>query len=305
LNAFLYSNDWPVYVHVRGLERITDESLIFMGFRGDTAGVHRSLITPQLFNIYNNYQNTVLFMPASYIKLDNGLLQSVCHRRHYNIKQLYISNDWPSMVNGGSWTVYSKVMNSHAHIYMFSYSNGGSARNEYLRTDPQLPTNVSISNAIEFLDEYSRKTEFRSDRIRLIDGLIDIESNYGGPPVWNIGKFLKEQVENNPHKMYYSACSIESAGTYSHILLINALKMIGMELENGVIRYQNDMRNIIMDIIPLGPGYTHGYINLETQTNFLKDRRVHVRYHASHYQILSYATDQFMRLAETRGILKP
>lgn len=304
LNGFISSNGWPVYVHMRGMERLNPHSLIFMGFRGDTAGVHRSLITPRLYSIYDDSSNTALFFPASYIKLENGSYQSVCHKRHYRSDRIYVGDKWPSMVDGGSWRIYSKVLGEHSHIFMFSYSNGGLARDEYIKTDPRYPDQITITNNDHFLDQYSRATEFKDSRIRFIDGMMDVESVFAGPAMMDLGKYLYDEVTNDNSKFYYSACRIDSFSAGPHVALIRGLSMIGHELSNGVIRYENAMRNIVMDIIPKPGRYDYGSIDLTTQTTFLPDRRVKIRFETDHFKILGYATTMFKQLARERGLLK-
>ena len=304
LNGFISSNGWPLYVHMHGLERLNSRSLVFMGFRGDTAGVHRSLITPRLYSIYNDSSNTALFFPASYIKLENGNYQSVCHKRHYRSDRIYVGDKWPSMVDGGSWRIYSKVLGEHSHIFMFSYSNGGLARDEYIKTDPRYPDQITITNNDHFLDQYSRTTEFKDSRIRFIDGMMDVESVFAGPAMMDLGKYLYDEVTNDDSKFYYSACRIDSFSAGPHVALIRGLNMIGHELSNGVIRYENAMRNIVMDIIPKPGRYNYGAIDLTTQTTFLPDRRIKIRFETDHFKILGYATVMFKQLARERGLLK-
>lgn len=303
LNGFIESNSWPVYIHARGLERILPKSLVIIGFRGDTAGIHRSLITPKLYGIYDTFENSVLYMPGSYIKLENGKYQSVCHKRFYRSDRIYIGDKWPSMIAGGSWKIYSDVLGEHSHIFMFSYSNGGLARDEYIKTNPLYPESISITNSQDFI-EYARLTKFADPRVERIEGMMDVESVFAGPALLDLGKYLLEEVNQDQTKFYYSACRIDSFSAAPHVSLIRALSLIGYELPSGVIRYQNHLRNIVMDIIPKAGTYSYGAIDLSTQTTYLPDNRSRPKYETDHFKILGYATSEFKKLAQERGLLK-
>lgn len=314
LNGFVNSNNWPVYVFTEGLNRFDEDTVMLVGLRGNTAGPHRSRVTKELHNIFKNYENTLVYMPSSYyaakgkIEDDDAILQSVCHRKMYG--STYIGSAWPGMVNGGSWRVYNKLFKDKAKIFLFSYSNGQIVREDFLDTKKNKdysPNYISISNYMDFLNEYDAKTEFKhNNNIELVDGIVDVETNYSyGQPLWDLAKFIKERIDGDPTKLYYAAAGIESVVAMNHVRLIQAFNLIGTELPTGVVRYTNNSRNIVIDILTYNKAdpYSYGGVNLNTQTVFLKDNRVRNRLSLGHYLIVPYAIKQFSILAEERGIL--
>src|SRR5690606_20428163 len=102
---------------------------IIIGFRGDTAGVHRSLLTTAIYDIYSGTKNSIMFMYGSYIKYSNGKYQSVCHRRTY--RELgYIGSNWPAL-SADPWKPINKFFFNHP-LVLFSYSNGGVVKDQML-----------------------------------------------------------------------------------------------------------------------------------------------------------------------------
>jgi len=316
LNGFLLSDKSPVYNYLHGLSTLDDDTVVLMGFRGNTAGPHRSRVTTGLEKIRDEYNNVLVYMPSSFYNKDGTpiedkktTLQSICHRRRYEGK--YIGSAWPGMNYGYSWKVYDRLLKNKAHVFVFSYSNGQIVREDILDTKFSRgfrPNYVSIANYFEFLEQYSKRTEFiRKDKIPLLDGAVDFETNYSGEkPLWDLAKFIKEQVDGNPTRMYYAACGIESVVAINHIKLIKSLGLIGVELPNGVVRYMNDTRNVIIDVLTFNKPepYVYANVDLIKQTTFLKDNRVGKRLSLGHYMIVPYAADQFKQLAAERGLLK-
>lgn len=305
LNGFMYSNGYPLFVYTAGLDKLNETSTLFIGLRGDTAGVHRSLLTPKLHLLHREHESSILLMPGSYAKIGDNLFQSVCHRRNYrNVG--YIGSKWPALIDK-SWEVYSRLLGNHAKAFIFSYSNGGVARDELLRVTGEVQiNNVDISNAFDFSRQYAYSTTFVSPKVDYISGLVDIETNYSRrAELWNLTKFLIQFVHTNPKKLYYAATSLESPTTFNHIYIINALNMIGMELDSGVVRYQNSTRNIIIDIItiPKHDPYSYRNVNLSYQTIFLKNNNVTDRLHTGHYKIIGYAVSAFNTIAKQRKLL--
>lgn len=309
LNAFykVNSEDY-LYTYIEGLDSLTQEDIILLGYRGINLGPPSSMLTYYLHEMNKEYQNTVVFMPGNFIK-QGDKMRSVCHKKYYGSR--YIGASWPGMNKDNSWEYINYVLPEKNNIYVFSYSNGSIVRDDLIRTkgyNPKSLWSISISDAIDFAKEYDEHTEFtRPEKLDRISGIIDIETNYeGGKAPWNLSKFLKEKVNNDPKKMYYQACSLDSGVAINMVLLINTLGMIGVENYDGVIRYQNRLRNIIIDIVTIdGPApYYWGAVNLLTQTNFLPDLRKRHRLKLSHYEILPYAIESFKDIALKGNILK-
>lgn len=314
LNAFFMSANSPVYHYIHGLNRLDDETAILIGFRGNTAGPHRSRVTSSLYKVYERYKDTLIYMPSTFHNkggepLDKAILQSVCHRRFYDGQ--YLGSGWKGMSDGNSWRVINKLFKNKNRLFVFAYSNGQIVREDLITTANKegflRPTYAAASNSIEFLNDYDYKTYFKYDsELSRIYGLVDIETNYSsGQPLWDLAKFIKNHIDGDSKKIYYAACGIESPVAMNHIRLIQSLGLLGFELSNGVVRYMNDQRNIIIDILTLNKSnpYTFGYVNLEQQTIFLKDNRVSYRLSLGHYMIVPYVTDQFAKLANERGLI--
>lgn len=316
INGFLYSHKKPIFNYIHGISNFNEETIILIGLRGDTAGPHRSGVTTNLYKLFQQYENTLIYMPGSFHAKNNGkiedpntILQSVCHRRTYDGE--YIGSGWPGMSDGHSWEVINRLFKDKAKMFIFAYSNGQIIQDDVFRTKllygHSIPQYASVSNAFEFLQEYDSKTYFvKENEMGRISGVIDIETNYSGAyPLWDLAKFIKKEIDGNPQKIYYAACGIESVVAINHVKMIQALGLIGTELGNGVVRYMNDSRNVIIDILTYNKPdpYTYNHVNLVTQTIFLKDHRVGHRLSLGHYKIVPYVTDQFAKLAHERGIL--
>lgn len=320
MNAFTYSFSPGNYIYhyFQGLSSIDEDTLVMIGLRGDTAGPHRSGVTKNLHrSVFTRFKNTMIYMPATFHAKGGGdlensatVLQSICHRRVYDGQ--YIGSGWPGMSDGHSWQVVNRLLKDKSKLFVFAYSNGQIVQDDFFRTSYQekgyIPRWASVSNAWEFLEEYDSKTKFINDGdVRRIYGVIDIETNYSGAyPIWDLGKFIKNHIDGDPKKIYYAAAGIESPVALNHVKLIQGLGLMGFEMGNGVVRYMNNSRNVIIDILTYNQPnpYAYGNVNLETQTIFLKDTNVigH-RLSIGHYAIVPYVTDQFAKLAAERKIL--
>lgn len=316
LNGFLLYGKYPVYNYIHGLDELDENTTVLIGIRGNTAGPHRSLVTPQLYKLYKKFKSTIIYMPGMFYSHDgtktatkDASLQSVCHGRKY--QQNYIGGNWPGVSDGNSWRLINKIFKDKTKLFIFAYSNGQVVKEDFIRTavvnQQFIPQHTSISNAFEFLEDYDSKTHFVNEQeMHRIGGIVDIETNYStGIPLWNLGKFIKDHIDGVKGKIYYAACGLDSAVAYSHVTLIQALGLSGIELGNGVVRYMNDSRNVIIDILTMNTStpYSYGKVNLLAQTRFLKDTTVGHRLQLTHYTIVPYAIDQFGRLAAERRIL--
>mgnify|MGYP001043419121 CR=1 FL=1 len=319
LNAFTYSYSPGNYIYhyFQGLSSIDEHTSVMIGLRGDTAGPHRSAVTKNLYrSVFTKFKNTMIYMPATFhakgggdLKNNSTVLQSICHRRVYDGQ--YIGSGWPGMSDGHSWQVVNSLLKDKAKLFVFAYSNGQIVQDDFFRTSyvekGYVPRWASVSNAWDFMQEYDSKTKFINDGdVRRIFGVVDIETNYSGAyPIWDLGKFIKNHIDGDTSKIYYAACGIESPVAINHVKLIQALGLLGFEQSNGVVRYMNSSRNIIIDILTYNEGnpYAQKNVNLETQTIFLKDNNVGHRLSLGHYAIVPYVTDQFAKLAAERRIL--
>jgi hypothetical protein len=309
LNAFYKAtNQDYLYSYVSGLDRINSDTLVLLGFRGINLGPPSSQVTYYLNELYKDYENTIVFMPGNFIKYDDKFM-SVCHKRTY--KERYIGASWPGMNQDNSWRYINYMLPEKYHLYLFGYSNGSIVRDDFIRVkgiEPKSLWSITISDALTFSKEYDENTHWtHPEQLSKIDGIIDIETNYeGGRAPWNLSKFLKERVQHDPTKMYYAACSLDSGVALNLVLLINTLDMIGVENYDGVIRYQNYLRNITIDIVAnhTGNPYIWGAVNLKTQTNFLPDLTPRRRISLSHYDILPYSIESFKEIALKRNLLK-
>ena len=314
INGFFMSNKAPVFHYIHGLKSIDEETVVMIGLRGNTAGPHRSRVTTSLYSVYARYNNSLIYMPSSFHNkggqpLDKAILQSVCHRRFYDGQ--YLGSGWKGVSDGNSWRVFNKLFKDKNKLFIFAYSNGQIVREDFINTSVRegffRPNYASASNAIEFLNEYDSKTYFvNSKDMERIHGLVDIETNYSmGQPLWDLAKFIKNNIDGHPKKLYYAACGIESVVATNHVKLVQSLGLIGYELPNGVVRYMNDSRNIIIDFLTLNKSnpYSFKNVNLVTQTIFIKDNNVGYRLSLGHYMIVPYVTSQFALLASERKIL--
>lgn len=316
VNGFKYSANKPVYHYIHGLNSLDEDTIVMLGFRGNTAGPHRSRVTSSLYSVYQRTNNSLIYMPSSFhakqnknLEDDKTILQSVCHRRYYDGQ--YIGSGWPGVSDGHSWQVFNRLFKNKNKLFLFSYSNGQIVREDFINTEIKegvlKPSYASASNAIEFLKEYDSKTYFVSSKeMERISGIVDIETNYSmGKPLWDLAKFIKNHIDGQKGKLYYAACGIESVVAINHIKLIQSLGLIGYELSNGVVRYMNNERNIIIDILTYNKSnpYTWGRVDLINQTVFLRDNTVEYRLSLGHYMIVPYVTEQFRLLATERKIL--
>lgn len=305
-NGFLYYNTtFPLYVHISGITRMSERSPIFIGFRGDTAGVHRSLLTPRIYDLFKEHPKSVMFMPGSYIRIRANTIQSVCHRRTYP-GNIFVDSRWPVFKQRQAWDVYNSLFSGHSHIYLFSYSNGAIARDEFLETDVDLLPPVPADMYADFAEHFSEVANFkRTTDVAHIDGIVDIEANWAvNKNFWNLVKYIKDYVRTDPKRIYYAACNLDSPVAASQIAMIQALRLTGEELENGIVRYRNTYGNIVIDVVTnrSGDPYAHGRASLY-RTNFLRNPNLKTRVWFGHYNILKYGVPEFNKIAKSLRIL--
>lgn len=300
-NGFYYREDYPLYVHIQGISQYNEDSPIFIGLRGDTAGVHRSLLTPQVHAVYKEQPDGVMFMPGSYVQFENGVFQSVCHRRDYPGIG-YIGSDWPAL-KGNPWHPITKFFKDHGNLYIFSYSNGGVVKDNLLRTSGKYLGYPDLRHASKFLKEYSEQNAFIYPKeVSRITAFIDIETNYSRRDIWNQLKFIRERVIGEPSATYYAATTVEGVMALNHVFMVRALELSGRELDNGVIRYENSLGNVTIDFVAKSEVY-HQNVNLNWQAPFTKNNKVRSRLDTGHYKIVAYAVKTFHGLVRKRGVL--
>lgn len=298
-NGFYQTNGVPLYVHIQGHSKIRADSPIFVGFRGDTAGVHRSLLTPQVYEITRAQPTGVMLMSGSYVKYRNGTYQSVCHRRRYP-EIGYIGSNWPAL-KGDPWEPVTRFFGEHQNLYLVSYSNGSVVKDEMLQTTYRGSISADVTRANAFLQTYN--TDFKyPEEVSRVTGILDIESNYSLTSTWDLLKLIQENFLYNPTKVYYAATTVEGLMAYNHVLMIRALELWGVELDNGVIRYSNLLGNVVIDfVVKSRPWYRR--VNLLAQAPYLRNHRVKQRLDTGHYRIVAYASKTFHALSRERLLL--
>lgn len=300
-NGFYTAHGFPLYVHIQGHLKIRADSPIFIGFRGDTAGVHRSLLTPQVYDLTRAQPAGVMLMGGSYVKYRNGTYQSVCHRRRYP-EIGYIGSNWPAL-KGNPWEPVTRFFGEHSNLYLISYSNGSVVKDEMIQTTYRSSVSYDLNQASTLLQTYSASSSFRyQEEVSRITGILDIESNYSLASTWDLLKLIQENFLYNPTKVYYAATTVEGLMAYNHVLMIRALELRGVELDNGVVRYSNLLGNVVIDfVVKSRPWYRR--VNLPAQAQYTRNPRVKQRLDTGHYKIVAYASKTFHALARERLLL--
>lgn len=300
-NGFYQTNGSPLYVHIQGHSKIRGDSPVFIGFRGDTAGVHRSLLTPQVYEITRAQPTGVMLMAGSYVKYRNGTYQSVCHRRRYP-EIGYIGSTWPAL-KGTPWEPVTRFFGEHSNLYLISYSNGSVVKDEMLQTTYQSSVSYDLTQVSNLLPTYSESSSFRyHEEVSRVAGILDIESNYSLASTWDLLKLIRENFLYNPTKVYYAATTVEGLMAYNHVLMVRALELRGVELDNGVVRYSNLLGNVVIDFVVKSRPW-HRRVNLSAQAPYIRNPHVKQRLDTGHYKIVAYASKTFHSLARERGLL--
>ena len=320
--AMMDSGNFPVLLYLDFLGRAGyDNPQYVLNFRGHSAGIHRSMTTTPLYRMVEDLETPMLMLPDSYVKLepektfDKSRLRALCHGSKYEGVG-WIDAEWPAFMKSSSWEIVNKTLGKDARLYIFSYSNGNEGRADLIRTErigKYRPDFTHAFNKEIFLDEYRKNTRFaRKETSEKIYSLGDIETNYrNNHTLWDLIKFIKEVVEPDSSRMYYGVTSVKMFPVKNYIAMIQALNMVGIESKQGIIRYQNAQRNVIIDIITHqvpNPYLGDKGVDLTRDTVFLPDYRVRSRKvfnKYAHYSVIPYTIEQYKLLAKERKLFTP
>ena len=318
INGILQLNkEWPILVSMHHASFYQGESSrVFVALRGLKWGAHKTSMTESMLKFMRNYKNDLLVIPDSYLYLDakksirESRLMTVCHARRYPTVG-WIDQYWPGFHNSGSWELVQRLFPHNKNIFLIGWSNGSFPRSQFIETreidkDGTLKQHLAtqdyenIRKLKKFARVYSRAHEFVSEEIYRIRAILDIETNYSSEkPLWNLVKYIREYVRRNPDRLYYGSSNIYVPTMKNYMKLIRIFNLKGRQLQNGVVRYQNQNKNIIIDIFPLPrkPHFVHKYGNL-LKTSFRKNKKVRRYLVRDHKKIVDYSLKnlhQFIR----------
>jgi hypothetical protein len=300
-------NSWPVLLGLHFPEQKKEEQTVVLALRGDKSGFHKSSFTSSLMDYVkkNKSDNYVLFLEELLYNdaeknISSSPLMALCHYRSYPMYGR-IGAGWPAMEGGRNWKLLEKIFPENPMYEIIAYSNGTYPRFEFIRRSvikgfSEMYHNPDRESASSFLERYIQTTNISDRRTLQIKGIIDIEGNYSsGKPIWDLAAFLKETIEPDYAKYYYSIVRVNEFNAYqNNVLLIQALELKGQEDENGIIRYSNENGNIIFDVVTnIGePHYFAHQVDLTEKTDFqpnIKAKRMSV----NHGNIVGIGLDRF------------
>ena len=309
INGILQLNkEWPILVSMHHVNSYQGEgSRVFMAFRGMEWGAHKTPMTKTMLRFMKNYKNDILVIPDSYLYLDRqknikeSKLMTVCHSRKYPMVG-WIDQYWPGFHNSGSWDLVQRLFPYNENIFLIGWSNGSFPRSQFIETreidqDETMKHYLAtqdydnIRNLKKFARIYSKTHEFISEEIHRIRAILDIETNYSPEkPLWNLVKYIREYVRKNPDRLYYGSSNINVPTMKNYMKLIRIFNLKGKQLQNGVVRYQNQNKNIVIDIFPLPrkPHFIHRFGNL-LKTSFRKNKKVKKYLIRNHQKIVDYS----------------
>ncbi|MDX1959129.1 MAG: hypothetical protein SFU98_11190 [Leptospiraceae bacterium] len=277
--------NWPILVsYYKENDLPTEKQKVILAFRGDTSGFHKSISTqPFLGYIRKHSKNKMLFFLDEFMYLNDkdkdikkDRIQALCHTK--TLWMGYIGREWPPLQQSGNWELIDKFFPKEQKFILFTYSNGSVPRSEFVHRTNQngyAPNfKEGFENPEKFLVEYLEKTKLTNERSKNIDGFFDIEGNFNREkPMWDTLAFLKEVVDKDSKKFFYSNARVDKPDAFpGQVLMIRALGLKGIEDEYGVIRYKNELGNIIIDIITTSypPHYVNVGFDLRVATKFQK-----------------------------------
>ena len=307
--GFITSNGWPMLLSFFNYQRYSNNSRLFVGFRGVNWGIHKTPMTTYMRDFIRKYfNNDTLLLPDSYLfvdaerrslKKDNVMV--VCHGRTYSGGR-HIDSYWPGLADSGGWNIIDRFFKSNRKVHLLGWSNGASPRSQFLETrvlDHKSISYKKIKNHIAFLNYYSSNTEFISKQQHRIEGVLDIETNYSNnKSLWNVAKFIKEFVVDSNKAIYYGTCSLYGENARNYVRLIQAFNLKGKENKRGIIRYSNARGNIVIDLVALHykPFYSARGVNLLKDTEFERSKKK-VKYRfIDHVRIVGFSLKRYAAL---------
>ncbi len=271
---------WPVLLYTSRFAGSKDIRTELVAFRGDTFGFHKSYFTAPLITYAARQKNLRLVFPGEFIyredpaKMTQPVTQapvmSLCHNRNYWFG--YVGPEWPFLVDYG-WRGFLQLLLPDTRLHLFAYSNGTVNRNLLLaRTGASdLAPYTWQMQPKEYLDAYIQKTQANVNEPR-IDRLIDIEGNFRiRKELWDLLAFLKTRYLDGQRGIYYAIVRMDKPDAFPvNVLMIQALGLQGVESEKGIIRYQNQTGNVVIDMVtrPGATPYRASGIDLQKATVF-------------------------------------
>lgn len=254
-NGFMMSNGDALLLSMHNFQ--SKPEVLYIGLRGLDEGIHSSPISSRLLERTSNQNTTVVLPDPYYIRtqehgLEQSQLVSMCMERLYPEKR-FVEKKWPQFDSGNAWNFTKKLFEEINEVVIVSHVNGAAPRNQFLELDKNIDKKVPYDYTPTDLKNFISNYKFIHPEVDKITGLVDIETNYRTDyNLMILAMFLKTKVMNDESKFYQSACNSRAVTTIeNHLRLIKMLELKGTRLENGVIRYSNEMGNIQMDIIGL------------------------------------------------------
>lgn len=314
-SGFTNEDNWPILFSLLVPEKGTQPQRIFMTFRGDTLGYHKSFITRPYLEFMKNDRpdDAMLFLDEyNYVKNKTDItkdhIMTFCHHRTF-----WFGNcryNYPGVENGRGWKALEKLAAPDDKLILVSYSNGTWPRMEFIARELKPgfnPDYRQVKNFAEFLDLYITSSADTYARAEQIEGFIDFEGNYiNRKPLWDILAFIRTKIENNPRRFYYSVTRVDKPDAFPvQVKMIKALGLKGKEEGNGIVRYKNTAGNVIIDIItnPYRPYYYNNGADLKTDTVFEpysgNDMK---RMNLSHYNLIPIGIKRFIETGFARPL---
>ena len=241
ITGFVESNGHPMLISFYNWRRYTPQSNIYLGIRGLSWGIHKAHIVTYLRSMINKYfPGDVFFSFDNYKRIGNNLMTS-CHNKPY-FDGTRMPSDSPALNDGKGWHWLNKFFPENKNIYIVSFSNGYSQRDQLL---------------------YSKN---RRDPYR-IKGMIDIETNFSRFKMKKLIQFLR--IHWDKSKLYYATVNRKAEVYKYHLQLIRALDLRYIKVKKGIRRYMNYHRSIIVDVLSGPASVSHFDMMHYTLKNFV------------------------------------